>query len=308
MMGSKMNLTGQIKAIRRGLIRASHLAPDLPGKMQMLEEQNRFLLFELRRINEQLRYQLLGDQSLAEGDREQTRGSFDFQWKELNSGQSLPSDKAFMEGVQEQICKMTDLPASWFHGKKVLDAGCGSGRFTYGLLSLGAKVTASDQSSWGLERTRDLCKEFSDRLTTKQADLLEWDVKENFDLVFSFGVVHHTGNTYLAIRNVARKVGEKGKLFLMIYGFPERIEDFAELNAYEALRHELRNCSLEEKRKTLIERFGESLAHGWFDAVSPRINDLLTYDEIGEVLSILGFKSIKRTLTNRNHHVIAERS
>jgi 2-polyprenyl-3-methyl-5-hydroxy-6-metoxy-1,4-benzoquinol methylase len=125
---------------------------------------------------------------------------------------------------------MVDLPITWFPNKRIVDIGCGLGRFTYGLLALGATVLATDQSHWGLQRAEALCAQYADRLTLKQVDLLEWDETAEFDLAFCFGVVHHTGNTYLAIHNAAKKVKKGGRLFLMIYGMPNTILDFEELN------------------------------------------------------------------------------
>lgn len=277
------------------------------GRHRLLAEQNRFILYELRRINEALRYHLLGDPALGESDQLQTLSSFDYQWADLHTGVAMADDKSFMDQIQAQIFQMTDFPADWFPGKRVVDIGCGAGRFTYGLLSLGATVSACDQSEAGLRRTAELCQRFAGRLSIRQINLLEWTEAEPFDLAFCFGVVHHTGNTYLAIRNAASKVRPGGRLFLMIYGFPEAPGDFREVNTYQELRQRLRPLSLEEKRRALIEQFGPHLAHGWFDAVSPRVNDLLTFPEIAEFLTRLGFRDIKRTLNHRNHHLIADK-
>jgi 2-polyprenyl-3-methyl-5-hydroxy-6-metoxy-1,4-benzoquinol methylase len=279
----------------------------LQGQYQLLTEQNRFILYELQRINETLRYHLLGNISLAEADQLQTRTSFDYQWADFHTGVAMSDDSTFMGQVQTQICQITDLSAEWFRGKNVVDVGCGAGRFSYGMLSMGASVTACDQSEAGLRQTAELCKEFSNHLVTKQINLLEWDGTERFDLVFCFGVVHHTGNTYLAIRNAAQKVKSGGRLFLMVYGFPETLSDFNEINSYEELRQKVRPLSFEEKKKLLIDQFGPYLAHGWFDAVSPRINDLLTFPEIADLLRGLGFQNIKRTVSGRNHHLVADK-
>jgi 2-polyprenyl-3-methyl-5-hydroxy-6-metoxy-1,4-benzoquinol methylase len=279
----------------------------LQEQCRLLAEQNRFILYELNRINESLRYHLMGDTPLDEVDQLQTRSSFDYQWADFHTGVAMSNDAAFMGQVQAQIRQITDLPAEWFPGKQVVDVGCGAGRFTYGMLSMGASVTACDQSEAGLRQTAELCKEFSDHLITKQINLLEWEEAERFDLVFCFGVVHHTGNTYLAIRNAAQKVRTGGRLFLMVYGFPETLSDFNELNSYEELRQKVRPLTFEEKKKLLIDQFGPHLAHGWFDAVSPRINDLLTFPEIADLLRGLGFQNIKRTLSSRNHHLVADK-
>jgi 2-polyprenyl-3-methyl-5-hydroxy-6-metoxy-1,4-benzoquinol methylase len=266
-------------------------------------EQARFAVNELRRLSEQLR----GLQAGFESDRLQARQSFDYQWHRFHEGEAMPSDPSFMADVQALTCRMTDLPAEWFKGKRVMDVGCGAGRFSHALLSLGASVTACDQSEWALRRTGDLCASFKDRLGLRQVNLLDWDELAEFDLVFSFGVVHHTGNTYLAIRNVCRKVGPSGRVFLMVYGYPEDLAGYRELNQYEALRQELRLADYDERKALLLARFGPQAAHGYFDAVSPRINDLMTYEELAELLQRLGFANVRRTLPNRNLHVVAER-
>jgi 2-polyprenyl-3-methyl-5-hydroxy-6-metoxy-1,4-benzoquinol methylase len=292
---SRLKPLGRLRDLLRGV-----------GQRRLLIEQNRFLLYELRRINETIRYQLL-EEDLAQVDRVQTQASFDYQWHNLPGGIAMPDDERFMSRAAPSICEMTGLSAGWFSGKRVVDVGSGAGRYTFGLLSLGALVTACDQSSWSLERTTQLCAKFGDRLTTQKIDLLQWGEVGAYDLAFCFGVVHHTGNTFLAIRNVARKVKPGGKLFLMVYGFPETLSDFQEVNSYEALRQELRLLPFEEKQRELMERFGPILGHGWFDAVSPRINDLLTFEEIAELLGRLGFKNIRRTREGRNHHIVADR-
>jgi SAM-dependent methyltransferase len=304
-----MNLNTRLKQIIRTYLVVPPRADyeGLAERCRLLEEQNRFMLYELRRINEALRYHLLGNNPIAEEDQVQTRASFDYQWGDFHAGVAMTDDKVFMSKIKDQICEMTDLPASWFTGKLVVDIGCGAGRYSYGLLALGATVTACDHSPTALQRTAELCKEFSDRLTTQHINLLEWSETDQYDLAFCFGVVHHTGNTYAAIRNAALKVKPGGRLFLMIYGFPENPEDFTEVSSYEELRQKLRPLSFEEKKRVLIEQFGPYLAHGWFDAVSPRINDLLTFPEIVDYLTRLSFRNIKRTMDHHNHHFIADK-
>ena len=238
----------------------------------------------------------------------QTKASFDYQWEHMPAGRALPSDDAFMRGVEAQICRLTQLPREWFAGKRVVDVGCGIGRFSYGLLKLGATVTACDQSEAALRRTAELCEPFRDRLSLKRIDLLEWNERADFDLAWSFGVVHHTGNTYLATENVGLKVAPGGRLFLMIYGVPQAVADLAEINQYERIAAEVRNLSFDERKSLLIARFGADAAHGWFDAISPRINDRLSFEEIHDLLAELGFAAIKLTAAARDHHVIAERT
>jgi len=279
----------------------------LEEKNVLLEQQNSFLLFELQKTNELFRSLFLNNPELMAQNNIQTLESFDYQWNELSTGSFLPSDGEFMKGLTDTIEKYTGFSSDWFKGKNVLDVGCGLGRFTYGFLSMGAKVLAVDNSKWGLERTSDLCRNYSDNLMTRKVDILKWDEPGTYDIVFCYGVVHHTGNTYLALTNVAKKVKQGGRLFLMVYGFPKSIDDFIELNSYESLRNNLRTYSFEKKKKYLIEKFGDSLAHGWFDAISPRINDLLDFNELEEYLIRQGFTNITSTISSRNHHLIADK-
>lgn len=273
--------------------------PDASTK-EMIE----FLLFQVAGLKTAMR---LNSVSFEPVERTQTMGSFDYQWGSLTEGEHLPSDPKFMASVKAQLCEITDLPEAWFKDKEVVDVGCGLGRFTFGLLSMGAKVTAVDQSPNGLQRVKELCAQFSDRLKTHQANILKDPIPGIYDLVYSFGVLHHTGNTYQAMLNTVKLVRPGGKLFLMLYGYPVNPTDFVEQNSYDRLRRKLRNTPFQEKVEYLKKHFDPKHVHGWFDAVSPRINDLLTFDEIEDFLLQLGFHKIKRTKDNANLHLVAER-
>ena len=76
--------------------------------------------------------------------------------------------------------------------KLVLDAGCGEGRFSWLLGNLGAKkVVAVDFSNAALSRAKYQSANQSKIIFIK-ADLNNLPFKENtFDLVISFGVIHH---------------------------------------------------------------------------------------------------------------------
>jgi hypothetical protein len=93
----------------------------------------------------------------------------------------------------------------------------------------------------------------------------------------------------------------------MVYGYPTTHAEFEDLVLYESLRSQLRELAFDARKRFLVDRFGPDRAHGFFDAASPRINDLLSYGELYDFLTALGFVRIERTVEQRNHCVIADR-
>src|SRR3954447_24379727 len=86
--------------------------------------------------------------------------------------------------------------ASW-KGKKVLEIGCGIGTDTMNFARAGAQVTAVDLTERSLEVARQRAKVFQleDRITFIQAnaeDLSSYVPVQEYDLIYSFGVIHHT--------------------------------------------------------------------------------------------------------------------
>lgn len=305
-----MKLKQFIKRILRidggGYERKISLA-ELSQKIQDQQVQIDFLTYELMKNMERHRWEEFknADKSIIA----QTKDSFDFQWENLQEGASLISDESFMNQIKETICRyLGGVDETSLKGKKVADVGCGLGRFTYGFLQMGCEVTAMDQSEHGLEDVKAVCKDYSDNLHIRQIDLLnseEEAFEEQYDIVWCYGVVHHTGRTYVAMDNVCRMVKPGGLVFMMIYGFPDNAIRFKELTTYEQMRFETRNMSNEEKVEYLKKRFPDNMVHGYFDAISPQINDILSFGEIVRFMTLEGFTDVTRTLNNDNVHFVA---
>jgi SAM-dependent methyltransferase len=284
------------------------------ARIAYLEEVVRYLDFQVASQASLLRYlsaPVIDDLPQVR----ETKASFDFQWAEIPTGRYMLENEQFRQEAPGYVCEFTELPPEWFKGKSVIDAGCGLGRYSWALCKLGARVLSLDQSEHGLARTRDACKDFPSHRAMKVDLLHELPLTEQVDLVWSFGVLHHTGDTYGAFKHVAKWVKPGGMIYLMLYGKPREghASDYAELNEYDEWRRRTRNMDLREKLHAVREHMrtggfrakGEEHVHGYFDAVSPPINDLYVFEEIEAWLIEAGFEAIKQTVQTRNLHIVA---
>lgn len=107
--------------------------------------------------------------------------------------------------------------------QRILDVGCGSGLFSLAACRLGAReVTAFDYDSNSVTCAIDLKDRFGPypNWIITQGDVLDQtflNTLGTFDIVYSWGVLHHTGNMWQAIENVCSLVKPGGSLFISIY-------------------------------------------------------------------------------------------
>ena len=233
----------------------------------------------------------------------QTLRSFDSQWAQLPEGGALLTEPWFREHVDTIVAEeLLAVRRDWFAGRDVLDAGCGNGRWTIGLLRLGARVTAVDASPHALERLHDSVEELCTpeerkRLTVGTADLLELPPElagRRFELVFSFGVLHHTGDTRRALQSVAGLVGPGGMLFLYLYG--SRSLSPSRRTLLELRRLALAPLPFVLKRKVISAVFRRSDVHQVFDCLSPTINTRHTFEQIRPWIEAQGFAAVEQTI------------
>jgi 2-polyprenyl-6-hydroxyphenyl methylase/3-demethylubiquinone-9 3-methyltransferase len=108
-------------------------------------------------------------------------------------------------------------------GKTFLDVGSGSGLSSLAARRLGATVTSFDYDTLSVACTAELRRRFlpGDPLwTIEQGSVLDnrfLDGLGQFDIVYSWGVLHHTGAMLQAMQNVQRLVKPGGLLFVAIY-------------------------------------------------------------------------------------------
>jgi 2-polyprenyl-3-methyl-5-hydroxy-6-metoxy-1,4-benzoquinol methylase len=109
-----------------------------------------------------------------------------------------------------------------WHGKRVLEVGCGIGTDSINFARAGAELTAVDLSreSLRIAEQRADTMGVADRIRFVEADAegLASDLEgEQFDLVYSFGVVHHTPRPEQALAQMRQLAAPGGTLKLMVY-------------------------------------------------------------------------------------------
>ncbi|MEX2287924.1 MAG: methyltransferase domain-containing protein [Planctomycetaceae bacterium] len=101
-------------------------------------------------------------------------------------------------------------------GLRVLDAGCGGGRYSKIAAEAGASVTAADHSV-AVEKAARLCAGLTN-VEFLQADLKKLPLEPaSFDRAFSIGVMHHDVDTRAVFDAVAKMVKPGGKLAVWLY-------------------------------------------------------------------------------------------
>lgn len=115
-----------------------------------------------------------------------------------------------------RLLKVTDL-----RGASVLDIGCGSGLHALAAQRLGAaRILAVDIDEECVSTTRDLLARHSPghRVEIRRASILEMQPSpEGFDVVYSWGVLHHTGRMVEGLQRAARDVRPGGSLAFALY-------------------------------------------------------------------------------------------
>jgi 2-polyprenyl-6-hydroxyphenyl methylase/3-demethylubiquinone-9 3-methyltransferase len=135
----------------------------------------------------------------------------------------------FIKGFNDERAKRAEESITEFlgkekiQGKTFLDIGCGSGLFSYAAYNLGAKkVVSFDADPFSVKCCRYVHKMAKSPRNWEiyEGSVLDKDFLSKlgrFDIVYSWGVLHHTGDMWNAIRNSARLVAGNGLYYIAIY-------------------------------------------------------------------------------------------
>jgi 2-polyprenyl-3-methyl-5-hydroxy-6-metoxy-1,4-benzoquinol methylase len=140
--------------------------------------------------------------------------SFGQQWNRYRSIQIDGENKLGLSA--ERFYRWTGWKKDELRGLRILEAGCGAGRFTQVMLEAGADVYSLDMSS-----AVDACWRTNaphEKLCLVQADLYHIPFKaESFDRVFCYGVLQHTPDPRQAFFSLVRFLRPGGKIAIDCY-------------------------------------------------------------------------------------------
>lgn len=207
-------------------------------------------------------------------------------WERLNKQQFEESVDLFFKRAEANNFDWKELG-----GKKILDAGCGSGRYAIALARCGAaKVTAIDISPEAIRLARERASAYSN-VFFQTGSVLDLPFKnKTFDFVWCAGVLHHTRNSNLGLSEITRVLKPGGKLFLLLYGRGGHY--WAHTLALRPLLQEIGKPRVEQaminaglpanKRKHFLDNFFVPLI------------EFTTYREIESILRKIGYGKFQR--------------
>lgn len=125
--------------------------------------------------------------------------------------------------IDAAIAGLRKLFPDGIEGKTFLDIGCGSGIHSLAAVLMGAKsVTAIDIDENSVAATTRMLQEYAGKDAVWSASVqsifdVPQDMLNKFEVVYSWGVLHHTGDMWHAIENAATLVVPGGLFALAIY-------------------------------------------------------------------------------------------
>lgn len=170
-------------------------------------------------------YDCRGQVSIVRGiprfvSSESYASSFGFQWNRFDQ---LQVDSIMHNDLSRDRFYATTGWKSRLQGERILEAGCGTGRFTELALETGAEVFSFDLSTAVEAAWRNNCSK--PLVTVFQASIYKIPVrKSSFDKIFCMGVLQHCPDVEGAFRSMLPYLRPGGEIVIDVYekprGFP----------------------------------------------------------------------------------------
>ena len=146
-------------------------------------------------------------------NRDNYSNNFGFEWKSHSQTQLDSFSKISLS--RDRFFQVTGWPER-LDGEFILEAGCGSGRFTEILAKTNANIISFDYSD-AIEVNFQNNNKYKN-ISFFQGDIFNLPLKKNsFDKVFCFGVIQHTPDPEEAIKNLIKYVKPNGKIAFDVY-------------------------------------------------------------------------------------------
>jgi 2-polyprenyl-6-hydroxyphenyl methylase/3-demethylubiquinone-9 3-methyltransferase len=127
--------------------------------------------------------------------------------------------------IEQATLAVSALVGRDLRGESFLDIGSGSGLSSLAARRLGARVYSFDYDPQSVACTQELRRRFfpgDEAWTLSHGSVLDQPFLATlgqFDVVYSWGVLHHTGRMWTAIENAGRLVRPGGLFIIGIYNF-----------------------------------------------------------------------------------------
>ncbi len=103
-------------------------------------------------------------------------------------------------------------------GRRVLDAGSGSGMVSVAFALLGADVTGVDITDQCVQNGYKNANRFNVDCRFLKRNLISLDLEdEKFDIIYSWGVLHHTEDAKASFRSLAKHLKSNGDMIIAVY-------------------------------------------------------------------------------------------
>lgn len=148
---------------------------------------------------------------------EESRFEFGENWQKFL--EHLSDDRLSL--AEESL--LENLKVTSLEGKTFLDVGSGSGLFSLAARRLGAKVHSFDYDDDSVACTLELKRRYfpdDESWVVEQGSILDSTYVStlgHFDIVYSWGVLHNTGNIWCAMKEAVSLVKEGGTLYVALY-------------------------------------------------------------------------------------------